>query len=207
MVPGGKKPAAELVSGLAKSYDLMNYDIAMLAQDEANYFGHLGVNVDQTRNAAKDAPFTKVKTSSGDSIGFIRFPSLRKGHDAPAEGIIREITSLVKKHQDEVKLLIGLSDWGWAAEREYLAQSPEYTPDFLFGSGYGSGVNGRVEADGRCVWVRPYDKGRTINEVRIFSWPDRSQPFVWEEPNAVMSLSVGLGDNYADNPDVSAILH
>jgi len=207
MRPEGEKPASQVLNGLAKSFDLMKYDVGLLAQGEAIAMNDAGVVSESWRKTAKDEPFTVIESSNGDKIGFLRFPSLPKGVDMPSANLINEISKAVKKERDNVRLLIGLSDWGWVGEREYLAQNPDFAPDFLFGSGRGSGVNGRIEADGRCVWVRPYDKGRTVSEVQVYTWPGRTGSFEWKEPDNIKSLSTGLGDQYNDNPAVGAILH
>ena len=140
----------------------MKYDIGLLANGEADALNDAGVMAEGWRKTATEAPFTIIKSSTGDEIGFIRFPSLPNGEDIPSPDLIKKITKIVKKERDNVRLLVGLSDWGWVGEREYLAQNLDFVPDFLFGSGRGSGVNGRLEANGRCAWVRPYDKGRTV---------------------------------------------
>ena len=206
MHPEDEKTAPEVLNGLAKSFDLMKYDIGLLAKSEADVLNDAGVLAEDWRKTAKEAPFTIINSSNGDKIGFMRFPSLPSGEDIPSPDLIEKITRTIKKNRDSVRLLIGLSDWGWVGEREYLAHNPNFVPDFLFGSGRGSGVNGRVEANARCVWVRPYDKGRTISEIQVYAWPDRSASFVWKAPDNIKTFSTGLGDQYQDNPDVSAIL-
>lgn len=206
MRPDGEKPSPEVLVGLAKSFDLMKYDIALLAQDEAVALNKIDIQVDSTRKTERQAPFSVITTSNGDRIGFLRFPSLASGKDIPSENMIRKIGQTIKDKRTHVQLLIALSDWGWVGEREYLAQNPDVVPDILLGSGHGSGVNGRIEADSRCVWIRPYDKGRTVNEVQVYTWPERTKPFAWTEAISIRSLSIGLGDQYEDNPEVGAIL-
>jgi hypothetical protein len=206
MRPDNQISDPERLNGLAKSFDFMKYDIGLLASGEAKVFSDAGMVAEGWRKTAKEASFTIIKSSNGDKIGFIRFPSLPNGKDIPSSDLIKKIAKTIKKERDNVRLLVGLSDWGWVGEREYLALNPNFVPDFLFGSGRGSGVNGRLEANNRCVWVRPYDKGRTINEIQVYTWPDRSTQFTWKEPDNVKTISIGLGDQYQDNQDVSAIL-
>lgn len=196
---------AELTK-LAKAYDYMKYDVAFMGENEARHLAQLGVKVEPNRKTTQTEQVTTVSTADGRKVAFIRFPSLPKGDDIPSEELIAKVSMLTKRAYNEADLLIGLSDWGYVGEREYLAQDPEYMPDFLFGSGHGSGVTGRFTANSRCGWYRPYDKGRTVIEVRLNAWPDRTKPFEWKEPDTILSLSFGLTDNYKDHPDVSAIL-
>jgi len=205
MRPGREESALQGLNDLAKAYDFMNYDVALLAQSEADALKHANVRVDGKRKTAKDTPFSMVTLKNGDLIGVVRFPSLKKGEDIPSDDQIKKLSTAIKAERKKVKLLLGLSDWGWVGEREYLAKNPDAVPDLLLGSGRGSGVNGRIEANGRCIWIRPYDKGRTVSEVQVYAWPDRSKPFAWKEPDNIKSLSIGLGDNYQDNPDVGAL--
>lgn len=184
----------------------MKYDIGLLAKGEADALAGQNIPFSASRKTASEAPVTIVATRDGDLIGFIRFPSLRPGQDMPSRDLIDKLSRRIQVERSKVRLVVALSDWGWIGEREYLAQNPKAVPDLLLGSGHGSGVNGRVEAKGRCLWVRPYDKGRTISKIQLMTWPDRSIFFTWKEPENIRCYSIGLGDEYSDNPDVSAIL-
>ncbi len=207
MKPGDPVPSDTELEGLARSYDIIRYDVGLLGKEEAQALKEAGVKADASRKTFQESQFAVATLKDGAKVGFLRLPSLRAGRDIPSPELIKKISTSIKEKRKEVKLLVALSDWGWAGEREYLAQNPEAVPDFLFGSGAGSGINGRIQADGRCVWVRPYDKGRTVNEVQVYAWPDRSKPVEWKEPDNLRSLSIGLGDQYEDNKEISAILH
>jgi hypothetical protein len=204
--PNGTMPDKRVLESLLQAYQMLNYDIGLVGAFEAENLGLLGLAVEPARKTAAEAPFTVLTTTGGDAVGFIRFPSLPPGEDTPSSDLIKTIATRVRAARPSVRLLVGLSDWGWIGEREYLAQNPADVPDMLLGSGRGSGVNGRIEADGRCLWVRPYDKGKTVSNVQIMTWPDGNGPLSWSIPDVVKPSTVGLGDQYQDNPDVDAIL-
>jgi len=191
---------------LAKAFDLIKYDVGFLAEREASGLSGTDVPFDATRETASEAPVTAIATQKGDKIRFIRFPSLPKGLKEPSRDIIDKVSRMITAERKKSRLVVALSDWEWIGEREYLAQNPKVVPDILLGSGLGSGVNGRVGAEGRCLWVRPYDKGRTIGKIELMAWPDHTRSFKWKLSENVRCTSVGLGDEYMDNPDVSAIL-
>lgn len=207
MRPGDTPPTSSELEGMAKAYELLHYNVGFLPEKEAQALKQAGVEPDASRKTSKDSSFAVATIRNGDKIGFLRLPSLRPGQDTPSPELIKKISTSIKEKRKEVQLLVALSDWGSFGEREYLAQKPEAVPDFLFGSGAGSGVNGRILADGRCVWVRPYDKGRTVSEVQVYAWPDRSKPVVWKEPDNLRCISIGLGDQYEDNEEIANILH
>ena len=191
---------------LAKALHLINYDVGLLAGGEASELSGTDVPFDATRKTASEAPVTVIAIQPDDKIRFIRFPSLPRGQDVPSRDTIDKLSRKVMAERGNSRLVVALSDWGWIGEREYLAQNPKGVPDILLGSGLGSGVNGRVEAKGRCLWVRPYDKGRTLSMIQVMAWPNHSGRFKWELSGNVRCTSVGLGDQYMDNPDVSALL-
>lgn len=206
MRPNGAQSSLDFLDTLAKAYDFMKYDVALLGQTEADLFSETGATPDSARKTAAAEPVSMVKLKSGKTIAFVRYPSTLPGKDIPSERLIERVSKTIKSIRSSVDLVVGMSDWGWVGEREYLAMNPSIMPDILLGSGLGSGVDGRVEADGRCIWIRPYDKGRTVSELRIMNWPDRSNPFAWQEPDNFQSMSTALGDKYSDHPDVNAIL-
>lgn len=193
------------LSALAQSFDFMNYDVALLSDTEAEVLAKADITADRNRES-NSVSVTEIVTPENKRIAFYRFPSLPEGKDIPSDQAMNRIARELKPLLASYDLVIALSHWGWVAEREYLAQNPDIVPDMLFGSGLGSGVN-RVEADGRCVWVRPYDKGRTVSEIQLFTWPDRSKRFIWNEPEYIKTLTIGLGDQYDDHPDVSALFN
>lgn len=206
MRPKGSVPPKAMTTALAKALDLMEYDVGFLAADEAKALADQSVPFESSRKTASQAPVTTMTVGDGSLITFIRFPSLRPGQDVPPADLMDKLSRKIVSERNKARLVVALSDWGWLGEREYLAQNPRVVPDILLGSGQGSGVNGRIEAKGRCLWVRPYDRGRTISRIRLMAWPDREQGFVWKEPENVRCFTVGLGDMYEDYPDVSAIL-
>ena len=185
--------------------NLMHYDVGLLAREEDALLSSSGVTPPSWQQTASSAPFSIVTTVTGEKIGFMRFPSLLR-HEIPPKELIERLSLDIARYRREVRLLIGLSEWGWLAEQEYLAANPKAVPDFLFGSGKGSGVNGRIKADGRCVWIRAYDKGRSIAEISILEWPDRNNPFAWEPEKNYKTASIGLNDTIKDHPAVNAVL-
>jgi len=203
--PGYAPPSPTTLKALADAYDMMGYDLGILSSAEAEALKSAGITPPSWQKEANQYPFAIVKLPSGEDIGFMRFPDLPEGADVPSPEMIDSISQSIEQQSSKVRLIVALSSWGWAGEKEYLINNPTHVPDFLLGSGPGSGANGRIMADNRCVWVRPYDRGRSISEVKILSWPDRKKPVAWQEMKNYMTLSIGLDDSYQDNPDVAAV--
>lgn len=202
---GFHTPERPVLQQLSTAYTMLNYDVAFIGQQEAAFLSKLGVGRDKGRKTAQEESLAVHHVADGRKVGFLRFPSLPPGDDIPSRKLIEKITDAVKRERSRTDLLIGITDWGWVGEREYIGQAPEFMPDLLLGSGLGTGVTGRFDANRRCAWYRPYDKGRTVVEVQVNAWPDRSKPAAWSDPASIQSRSIGLGDKYLDNPDVGAL--
>ncbi|WP_419787964.1 hypothetical protein [Pseudodesulfovibrio sp.] len=205
MHPDEPLPSPTVTKALAKAFDLMKYDVGLLADDEAKALSDAGIRPGPVQKSAREEPVALVTTSRGDVVAFLRLPHLRAGQEAPPEDMIARISRTIRAERKHARLVVALSDWGWLAEREYLAQRPDAVPDILLGSGWGSGVDGRFESGKRCLWVRSYDKGRTLSEIRLFDWPDHSGTSGWQSVDAASTTSLPLSDKYVDNPDVSAL--
>nr|WP_321257316.1 hypothetical protein [uncultured Pseudodesulfovibrio sp.] len=184
----------------------MSYDLGFIPKEEAKALKQAQVAVGSWQKTSEEAPITILTTKNGDRIGFVRFPSLGQDEDIPGAELISRIGRQIKSLRNKVRLIVGLSGWGWLGENEYLMKNPKFVPDLLLGSGRGSGLNGRVLANDRCIWVRSYDKGRSICEIQIYEWPDRKNSFAWTVAKNYNTSSIGLNDSYKDNPEVAAIL-
>ncbi|MBG0789559.1 MAG: hypothetical protein H0S80_03575 [Desulfovibrionaceae bacterium] len=206
MRPGGLPLSRSVLASTSEALSIMGYDVGFLSREEADVLAEADIAPPSWQRTAEAAPVTIVTTSAGDRIGFLRFPALAANLDAPPQDVVDSLSREIEKCRSGVKLLIGLSDWGWLAEQEYLSGDPKFVPDILFGSGRGSGVNGRIRADGRCLWVRAYDMGRSLAEITILQWPERKNSFAWKPAKNYNTESIGLNDRIKDNPAVNAVL-
>lgn len=185
---------------------MMGYDAGFLSREEVEIFAQAGIKPPSWQQTASTAPFTILRTTAGDKVGVLRFPSLPPNEGKPDKQLIDRLSRDIRRYRKKVRLLIGLSDWGWLGEQEYFTANPEWTPDFLLGSGRGSGVSGRLKVDDQCVWVRTYDKGRSIAEITIYEWPDRKNLFAWNPNGNYKTTSIGLNDSIRDLPAISAVV-
>ncbi|WP_207263412.1 hypothetical protein [Desulfovibrio sp. Huiquan2017] len=203
--PNGNPGLATTMVALSKAYNALHYDVGLLSAREGKALAEDDVPRWPWQKMAEEEPFTVRDIPGGRKVGFLRYPSLPDGADGPSPEQIDRISRQIKTERAKVDLLIGLCDWGWVAESDYLKSNPAQVPDILLGSGGGSGINGRVQADGRCLWARPYDKGRSLVEVNILEWPKRENLFAWEETKNYTSSSIGMNDAIKDNPEIDAL--
>ncbi|NDV19192.1 hypothetical protein GO013_07135 [Pseudodesulfovibrio sp. JC047] len=204
MRPQGTLASTSVLRSHIRAYSFMQYDIGFVSKEEKDILAQKGMQRPSWQQSHDEAPVTFLTTKTGDKVAFVRFPSLPPGEDTPNTQLITHIEQSIKSVTPQVQLVVGISDWGWLGENEYLRNNSRYVPDVLLGSGRGSGLNGRLLAEDRCIWVRPYDKGRSLCKVQIFEWPTRKNSFAWSVSKNYNTSSIGLNDTYADNPDVAA---
>lgn len=203
--PGGNPGLAKTMAAMNKAFGRMGYDVGLLSPREAEALRADSILTWPWQKTAEEEPYTVISVDGGRKVGFLRFPSLHPGEEQAPDALVRGLTARIRKERDGVDLLVGLCDWGWVAENGYLQAGLDAVPDILLGSGVGTGVNGRILADGRALWVRPYDKGRSLAEVTVYQWPLRENSFAWEEAKNYKTSSIGMNDTIKDNPEVDAM--
>ena len=204
MPPLGRMPSENTIKGLTAAFDAMAYDVGLLAQAEYAELESVGALPGPWRQTADREPYVEVGTSDGHTVGFVRFPSLPRGQDHASDDLIQQLSQMIEAKRTGTDLIIGLCDWGWVAENDYLQRAPAALPDLLLGSGGGSGVNGRLLHD-RCLWVRAYDKGRSLAEITIYEWPNRQNLFAWIDAKNYKTTSIGMNDAIKDDPRIGAL--
>lgn len=204
MRPEGRTPAVPVLKGLNTAFKAMNYDIGLLAEGEAEALQEAGIEPGPWRRTANQEPSTEVKTLDGRTVVFLRFPTLPRGESRASDDVVDALSKLIESKRAVSDLIVGLCDWGWVAENDYQQREGAILPDVLLGSGGGSGVNGRLLND-RCLWVRCYDKGRSLAEISILEWPNRQNLFAWKDAKNYKTTSIGMNDAIKDDPSISAL--
>ena len=203
--PNGNPGLTKTMVALSKAFNAMRYDVGLLTAREAKSLAGDDVPRWPWQKTAEEEPFTIRELEDGHRVGFLRYPSLPEDADGPSAPLVAKLSREIKAYRNQVDLLIGLCDWGWVAESDYLKSKLAQVPDMLFGSGSGAGITGRVQADGRTLWVRPYDKGRNLAQVNVLQWPKKENSFAWEEAKNYTSTSIGMNDAIVDNPEIAAL--
>lgn len=198
----GQMPAPGTLAALAEAYDFMNYDIALLAEEEQRMLDRVNVTPPKVWKTATQAPFRTVETPGG-TVGFLSFPALPAGTDMPDALLVEEVTRAVAKVKPTVDLLVALSPWGGYGEKAYLDQSPDAVPHILLGSGRGMSFVKRFSSGGRVLWSRPYPRGKTVTRFTLKAWP-KGNDFEWSD-ELVSSAAELLNDAVQENPHVRGI--
>lgn len=198
----GELPPPGTLEALAEAFDFMNYDVALLSDEEQRMLNRVGVTPPKAWKTASQEAFRTVKTPNG-TVGFLSFPPLPAGTDTPDTALVEEVTRAVAKVKPTVDLLVGLSPWGAYGEKEYLDRRPDAVPHILLGNGRGMSFVKRFSSGDRVLWSRPYPRGKTVTRFSLMSWP-AGDDFEWSD-EMVSSAAELLNDTVQQNPHVRGI--
>lgn len=198
-------PGLQQLTALDTSYALLDYDLLRLTPREKVFLLRAGLEVQEDWTAPEGLEYRQFDVG-GRTVGVLLFPMLAEGVDQAPDAMADALADAVAERLDQVDLLVGLSPWGYMAERAYL-DSGRAAPDVLFGTGPGPGIRGTATDHPRTYWIRPYPRGKALNQLDILALPVRTNDFAWEETVNLRSSVVGLDTTYQERPDLVEIIY
>lgn len=204
-LPPGAPPASEAKArDLAKIFSGMGYDLGLLTPDEAGMFEALHTGPGPAFKSPRAPEAVTLPLSRNQTAAVVLFPPPPPGKEQPSLALIEAVDRTVSEMSPKPQIVVGLSPWGYFNEKDYLKQARNPV-DILLGSGPGLALSGKIAADGRTVWVRPYSRGKTLMQIEVLQWPERKHGFQWPD-KSVRVLSDPLDDKVRPDPETAAIL-
>lgn len=202
----GKEPVAQdKLQAMAQVIEILDYDLGFLAPEEARILADKGVAAPDGWQVAGEIDHEIVKLNDGHSVAFVYFPVLSKNEQQLSKKSLKAVARLIDEMRKVSDLVIGMSVLGFKAEYVYLKADTSH-PDILLGSGPGMGLTGKIEAQGKTVWIRPYSLGKAVNLLEIIEFPVHDFDFKWTEGKNMHALVKGLTEKIALNMEVRSIL-
>lgn len=192
-----------VISKLKRAYDLLGYDIALRAPNDAVAFEHAGVEAGHWVGPF-DEPQLVVRQVQGGSLAFILFPDSGL-HDTEIEDRAAALAESLRK-EGKHNLIIGISTWGANRENDFIDRHGSAF-DIILGSGPGPGYTGLFLRENSLLWVRAFTKGRNILGVTIPTLPKPGVKVIWEPQATVFTAATPLGGEVVSDPEVNAIFN
>jgi hypothetical protein len=134
------------------------------------------------RNAAKaippgynevgDAPVSLTLPTAAGTVGLVLFPRGTGSRNAPTPKQQERVLAAAAALRPSVALVIGVSPWGYEAERDFLPRA-QGVFSCLLGGGDGPGFSQSLQSKSPGVlWARSDAKGRCITEITLLLRPD-----------------------------------
>lgn len=193
-----------IISKLKKAYDLLGYDIALRAPNDATVFEHAGLEAGPVWSGPFDEPKLVVKNVPDGSLAFVLFPDSGQ-HDPDLERKAADLAESLRKNGKH-NLIIGVGTWGAIREQDFIDRHGAAF-DIILGSGQGPGYTALYQRDNSLLWTRAFTKGRSILSVTIPKLPAPGTKIVWEPQTTVFTESVPLGGTVATDPTINAIFN
>lgn len=183
----------------------MDYDLGLLTGAEQKLFEKAGVTPPKAFATADRATYREFTLAGGEKIGVILFPDLPRKSKEPDQRTVKGIEDLVRKHRDEVRLLIGISPWGLWVEQAFMKMKP-VGPHIVLGSGIGTELRGVLrDSKGRIFWSRSSVRGRSVARIDVLQWPE-GDDFIWTDNGSIKSDFISLTDQHPENGEVLQII-
>lgn len=198
--PGQPGGSPEKFTRLKQVFESLDYDLGVLDADVARHMREKGDGPPQGWMSVESQAHSKVFPVNGFKIGFLVFPPSPDEHD------LSRITALAQKMGSNLSLLIGISPWGAAKEREFLREKPEAV-DILLGSGSGPSFKAKYPGSGQTIWVRPYPEGKAIHRISIASLKPRNLESSWKPGENCNIRLIMLKEGIPQNPSIKEIIH
>jgi len=195
------------------AFEELGYDFGALSRAEAQQLRAAypeGNALPSKWMSFSSQPQTAVFTHQGVRLGFILLPETEMSSsetDHPDEDTpFTKTTNSLQSLKKSCDLTIGLSPWGWNQEKHFLA-SKASKPELLLGSGPGPAVQGKLSADGRTLWIRPYSRGRALNIITIDDPQEKGWKVGWKINTNVRHQFQVLDQTVPIDPDMENLLN
>ncbi len=204
LLRGSETVSSDKLKAMVRVMEMLDYDIGLLAPEESSALTEAGLPFPVGWQAVDKVNYEIVKTKGGYSVAIVYFPILAKNEQQPSGKSVQAIGRIIEKMRTEADLVIGMSVWGFKAEHGYLKMDTEH-PDILLGSGPGMGLTGKIEAQGKTAWIRPYSLGKAVNMLEVLKFPKAANNFIWTEGENMHAMVKGLTEKIAENQEVRSI--
>ena len=192
-------------TALVRALGTMDYDFGCLTDFEAEFFEDMGLAPPPGWVVLDSAQTVSLDTADGHRVALVLFPPLPKDAQAPPKNLARSLENRMEEAREDHELVVALSPWGYWAEQAYL-ESTKAGPDILLGAGMGLEIQGKLMAGGRVLWVRAFGKGKSVNRMDLYAWPDRDGSWAWTEDETIRAQFGTLRETVPEDPEVLRIL-
>ena len=174
-------PAADDARLALAAYTILNVDLGWLSKKASQWFTSNTGNVPPGFLTVDAAPISRMVETAAGTIGVVLFPEGPVPGKEPTAKQEEAVLSAARSMQGRVRLILGISPWGFVGERNFLPKA-EGVFNCILGSGEGVGFPYTISTKNPGVlWIRPDGSGRAINVVELYALPEPGQSQQWIE--------------------------
>lgn len=197
---------AHLAKYLTAAYSWLNYSLGYLAPADAQWLQMNDARLPSNWMVGGSRLRTAIKKVKAGRVGFILLPTLPDSQKFVSEDQYTKIQETALKLRQKVSLVVGISPWGYLAEKKFLDSHPPLF-DILLGGGKGPGLGGRLTNEKKTLWLRAYSQGRAVSILHVISFPDRKAPhWEWQPGHNIIPDYRPLRDDIPHEPQMVKLL-
>ncbi|QJT08039.1 hypothetical protein [Oceanidesulfovibrio marinus] len=200
-----ENPKDSLAPAFVESYKRMDYDGVYPTVMEGDWLSENAGALPPFIKPVGNTGFVDTFQVSGHTVAVVVYPAPGRG-PFPTDEQVQWAEQTVKEQQGKSDLVVAVSHWSKAGEQKYL-ESASNLPDILLGGGPGPGLPEALANKGSTLWVRSFTKGRVLNKISLYDWPDRDSGRVWDLGRNVNADTVILNEKIQGDAEIEAMFH
>lgn len=158
--------------------------------------GHLEVGPD---------PLVRILDTQAGKIGVVLFPEGRQPGREPDARTVDKVLQAGRSLNGKVRLVVGVSPWGYRGERDFLRQA-EGVFGCILGGGEGIGFDYSLKESPKVLWIRPDSQGRAVNILELLELPTLDKAPQWKENSTFRAFLEFLDEKFPGDPAMQAIV-
>ena len=196
--------AAALVA--LASHNLLRVDVGWLSSKAAKWLRDASGSLPNGYLEVSQKPVTRILDSKAGAIGVVLFPEGKIPGQGPSQEQIREVLTAAEAIRGKVRLLVGVSPWGYVAERNFISKDARGVFGCIMGGGEGVGFSHSLQENPGVLWLRPDTQGRTVNVLEILELPALGESPRWKENTTFRASLEFLDGSFPSDPQMRNII-
>ena len=188
------------------AHNLLKADIGWLSTKSAKWLRGATDSLPTGYIEVTQKPITQILESKAGAIGVVLFPEGKIPGQGPTPEQIREVIAAANNIRGKVRLLVGVSPWGYVAERNFIAKEGGDIFGCIMGGGEGVGFSHSLQENPNVLWLRPDSQGRAVNILEILELPALGEAPRWKENTSFRAFLEFLDESIPSEPQMNAII-
>ena len=152
-----------------------------------------------------DAPVVRIMETRAGKIGVVLFPEGRQPGRSPDAKTVEAVLDAGRSLVGKVRLVIGVSPWGYRGERDFLKKA-EGVYGCILGGGEGVGFDFFLKETPKVLWIRPDTQGRAVNILELLQLPGIGDQPKWEQNKTFRAYLEFLDNKFPSDPAVQTLV-
>lgn len=195
--------APDVAKALTAAYALLAAEAGFLAPEEAAMLASKGLKPPKNWQPGGAAQQTVLLETPAGTVGVLLLPFADPAKPVGPE-TLKAAVDAARALKSRAALVAVVSPWGLAAENQ-LAQMADGAIHLLLGAGPGVGMRGRYMDNNRLLWVRAFEKGKSVSRIDMTALPGVGKDAAWKDNENVTVDAPQMDEGVSEDKAVEAL--